>query len=143
MNSRALVIPADPAAPVKVIAWPYGLDSMDSGATLRLLYAEIGCTCIDATPQVRTPMGITVCGWSDDVSLLKDQPEYNDRAIAMFRHFGYQVPALAGNIVLTGGADPVGDTLPLDENLITWLVEVFASVAADLAAQGVTQDGAP
>jgi hypothetical protein len=139
MNSRALVIPADPAVPVKVIAWPYGLDSRDSGATLRLLYAEIGATCIDATPQIRTPMGAVVCGWSDDVSLLKDQPEYNDRAIAMFRHFGYQVPALAGNIVLTGGADPVGDTLPLDENLITWLVEVFASVAADMAAQ----DGAP
>jgi hypothetical protein len=137
MNSRALVIPADPAAPVKVIDWPYPPHT--GRRTLDILYAEIGCQCIDATPTVRTPMGLMVTGWSDDVSLLKDQPEFNDRAIAMFRHFGYDVHALAGNIVLTGGCDPVGDTLPLDENLITWLVEVFASVAADMAAQ----DGAP
>ena len=122
-SGRALVIPAAFDTPVRVIDWPYPPHS--DRRTLDVLYAEIGCQCIDATPAVSTPMG-TLLGWSDDVSLLKDQPEYNDRAIALFRHFGYQVPALAGNIVLTGGADPVGDTLPLPPALIDWLHAVFA-----------------
>jgi hypothetical protein len=122
-SGRALVIPAAFDTPLRVIDWPYPPHS--DRRTLDVLYAEIGCDCIDATPAVSTPMG-TLLGWSDDVSLLKDQPEYNDRAIALFRHFGYQVPALAGNIVLTGGADPVGDTLPLPPVLIDWLRIAFA-----------------
>jgi len=122
-SGRALVIPTALDPPVRVIDWPYPPHS--DRRTLDVLYAEIGCDCIDATPAVSTPMG-TLLGWSDDVSLLKDQPEYNDRAIALFRHFGYQVPALAGNIVLTGGADPVGDTLPLPPVLIDWLRTAFA-----------------
>ena len=132
LTGKALVIPADPAIPVRVIDWPYPPHTTPiARRTLDVLYREIGCDCIDATPQVRTPMGPIVCGWSDDVSLLKDQPEFNDRAIAMFRHFGYAVSALAGTIVLTGGADPVGDTLPLDRDVCAWLVEVFASVAEE------------
>jgi hypothetical protein len=128
-GGRALVIPAAFDAPLRVIDWPYPPHT--DRRTLDVLYAEIGCDCIDATPAVPTPLG-TLLGWSDDVSLLKDQPEYNDRAIALFRHFGYQVPALAGNIVLTGGADPVGDTLPLPPALIDWLHAVFAHVADDI-----------
>jgi hypothetical protein len=125
---KALVIPAPFTAPVRLIDWPLPPHTGAIGRrTLDILYREIGCTCIDATPTVRTPLG-AVTGWSDDVSLLKDQPEFNDRAIAMFRHFGYAVSALAGTIVLTGGADPVGDTLPLPPALCRALHALFTDL---------------
>jgi hypothetical protein len=133
LDPHAFVVPADPAVPTKLIDWPWTPHTeQDTRTTLGLLYAEIGCDCIDATPMITTGLGVMI-GWSDDTSLLQDAPRYNDRAIALCRMFGYMVPALAGTIVFTGGPDPIGDTQPLTPELAAALVDTFAKIDPQMA----------
>jgi hypothetical protein len=44
---RAIVLPADPSQPHRVIDW----DPESPTGNLHVLYAEIGCGCIDSSPR--------------------------------------------------------------------------------------------
>jgi hypothetical protein len=114
----AILVPADLAEDHRVITW----DDM-RGDLLTVLYRELGRE-LDAATVV--PAGTLAAGtgglrlWSQDRALLVDQPEYNDRAIAVCRHWGYDVDALAGPIVFLGavqGEDEVG----LRPEMLRWL----------------------
>ena len=105
---HAIVLPAEISTPHRVIDWPYP----SSRATLDLLYREIGCECVDASPSIPTPFG-TLTYWVDDEGLFAEPVRHNDRGIALMRSLGYHVPDIAGTMVITGGADASGDTLGL------------------------------
>jgi hypothetical protein len=98
MTHTALLIPADPAAPHRTLTW-------DGDGLLPVLYRELGdeLTAATVAPAGPVPGGLRL--WGQDRALLVADPDYNDRAIAICRHFGYQVPALAGPIVFLGAVD--------------------------------------
>lgn len=100
---EAVVIPADVAKPVHVVDYSSPQD------LLHLLYREISCEYVDATPELPSRFGSFVV-WLDDVGLYKRPIEHNDRAIALCRAVGYNVADLAGTAVVTGGVDGAGDT---------------------------------
>lgn len=74
---------------------------------LQLLYQEIGCSTVDV---VRLTTGIDM--WVDDEFLYNfDEP--NIPATLYARRFVPGDPVYRGPVVLTGGGDDQGETLPL------------------------------
>jgi hypothetical protein len=117
---QAVVIPADVTKPVHVVEYEQQSD------LLHLLYREIGCDHVDATPQLSSRFGQFVL-WLDDVGLLRRPIEHNDRATALCRATGYDVPDLAGTAVVTGGANAAGDTRTVPPELRDRLLRGFGT----------------
>jgi hypothetical protein len=126
MVHEALVIPVDVLVPVRVVEYSRPRDLLD------LLYREIGCDYVDATPELPSRHGSFVL-WLDDVGLLKQPVEHNDRAIALCRAVGYAVADLAGTAVVTGGAEGSGGTRTIPAALRDHLVSIFQPVPGELA----------
>jgi hypothetical protein len=121
---QAMVIPADNATSVRVVQYARQSD------LLPLLHREIGCDYVDATPELPSRFGSFVL-WLDDVGLLKQPVEHNERAIALCRAVGYDVPDLAGTAVVTGGVGGEGDTRTLPPVLRDWLKDAFRQPPVD------------
>jgi hypothetical protein len=117
-TGQALVIPADMQQPVRVIEYSR------PDELLEVLYREIGCDYVDATPELPSRAGCFVL-WLDDVGLLKRPIEHNDRAIALCRAIGYNVADLAGTAVVTGGTDGAGNTRTIPSALRDQLLATF------------------
>lgn len=115
---NALVLPVAFSEMPRVVTWtgPHLLD---------LLYREIGTDCIDSSPDLHTPHGRTRM-WVADNGLLQPEIEHNDRAIALCRGVGYNVPDVGGVAIFTGGTDPNGDTLGIPDQLAERITEICA-----------------
>lgn len=133
----AILVPADLAEDHRVITWDDA-----HGGLLPLLYRELGPELDAAT--VLPPGGPTGIGlrlWTRDRSLQVADPDWNDRAIAVCRHWGYQVDALAGPIVFLGnarGEDEVG----LGPEMLNWLdtgLTAATQAARTAADPGITK----
>jgi hypothetical protein len=135
MAHEALVIPSDVLEPVRLVEYSRPQDLLD------LLYREIGCDHVDTTPELPSRYGSFVL-WVDDVGLLKQPIEHNDRAIGLCRAIGYDVPDLAGTAVITGGADGTGDTRTIPVGLRDHLLGVFQPTPVEPADAGVRAERA-
>jgi len=121
-----ILVPVDPTEDHRLVTW-------DGDGLLPLLYREIGDRLDAATVA---PGRVRL--WCQDDGLLAAAPAYNDRAIALCRALGYQVPALAGPIVFIGavrGEDEAGLTPDMLALLIGGLREM-QKLAEELAAEG-------
>lgn len=132
---RGIVLAADPTEPHRVVSWE------GRGAFLPLAYREIGVESgVDSCPIIWTPLG-PVHYWCDDTGLLRPRVEHNDRAIALFRHLGYDVPDVPGTIVIVGGVTPDHDVDGLDARLLEWLDIALTTVTAALSEPTGGTDG--
>jgi hypothetical protein len=131
---QAMVIPADGTKPVRVVGYARQSD------LLSLLYREIGCEHVDATPELSSRLGPFVL-WLDDVGLLMQPVVHNDRAIALCRAVGYDVADLAGTAVVTGGVGDEGDTLTLPPVFRDWLLHAFRQVPTGPGSGDPTEEG--
>lgn len=124
----ALVLPAGELPgngdlhPPRTVTW-----GGTSGALLDLLYREIGCDCVDSSPDLWTPDG-AVRMWGDDEGLLRRPVAHNDRALAICRALGYDTPDVGGTVVFTGGTDAEGDTLTVPDGFVERIRESCAGV---------------
>lgn len=86
------------------------LDLVGAGADSRLLdhlYEQIGCSLVDVIELANT-----ISVWIDDEALLTAQP-FNLLATALTKVTTGTFRPVYGVVVLTGGADRDGNTLPL------------------------------
>jgi len=134
----AIVVPPDVTAEYRVIKWPYQQD----GATLAVLHREIGCDCVDASPRMQTPHGQFEF-WCDDVGLLAEDYQHNDRMIVLARVVGYPVRDIAGTVVLTGGTDPAGHTLGLSPEVFAWLTVALEQITDRFAKHTAAKTATP
>jgi hypothetical protein len=111
---KALVLPAASDERPRPACWA-------GGALLGLLYREIDTDCIDSSPDLTTPYGVMRM-WVADDGLLQSEIKHNDRAIAICRAVGYDVPDVGGTAVFTGGTDDDGDTLGIPDRLCVELI---------------------
>jgi hypothetical protein len=118
VTGRVYVLPAPLIEPPRAVEMTSDL--------LPVLYREIGCDCVDATPPIPLAPGVEITLWVDDTSLLTHPEDHNDRALALARVHGYNAPNFTRTVVITGGVDRHGDTLPLPEDVISWLDDVFS-----------------
>lgn len=131
MFKKAIVLPADPAAPHRIVEWKHNAHGNDF---LNMAYREIGTpNAIDSSRIINTPLG-PIHYWCDDVGLLQPIIDHNDRGIALFRALGYQVPDIAGTIVIVGGITPDEYVDGLNPTLLYWLDERLTEVTAELIA---------
>jgi hypothetical protein len=116
MVHTGILIPADYHELPLQIHWE------KEGELLPLLYRHIGQNLDASTicgPE-RVPGGLRL--WCQDDGLLKAEPEYNDRAIALCRWVGYDVDALAGPILIIGSVHGENET-GLNSKTLAWLLE--------------------
>lgn len=139
MSKRAIVIPTDPAKPLRIIEFTEA-DLNDQ------LHREIGVEpgYLGYSPRLETPLG-GMRMWVDDEGLMRSNVVHNDRAIAACRGVGYNVDDVAGVAVFTGGDDGGGNTLGLSEALIDEFAHAFgeperAVTGGGAAAHIVTED---
>lgn len=98
MTAKALVIPV--TGHMSEIEWP-----AQSPDQLRALYRAIGCRTVTVIPGTHD----TITVWADDDGLLIQAPELNARASVLCRG------PVVGTVVVSGGSDSDGDTLPLSD----------------------------
>lgn len=104
--ARTITITAD--GTVTTNPWPAGL--------LEHLYSEIACRSVEIVD-----LGdVTV--WYDDEGPYASAPVTNELITKLLGTYGPLVSDIVGTVVLTGGADADGDTLPLDDNQAAELV---------------------
>ena len=128
---QALVIPADPSLPVRVMEYAHPRE------VTRMIRREIGCQALDLTPQLPSRFGRFVL-WVDDNGLYQQPVEHNDRAIALCRASGYDVPDLARTAVVTA-MDPDGNVRSLPPGLRDWLIDAFDRLRTPQAANKQNQ----
>jgi hypothetical protein len=107
--------------PIAKTVEPFTIDLKDYKA----IYAAIGADCFDAVGlQLNAPpLGLVQCTcWVDDEGALKD-----DHVCCLIGHRPEVARLLAGKVLITGGPDGNGDTLPAPP-LLT-LEDVKAQVA--------------
>jgi hypothetical protein len=110
MNERtALVLPTAFSDLPRAVTWT-------GERLLDVLYREIGTDCVDSSPDLETPYG-RMRMWVADDGLLQAEIDHNDRAIAICRAVGYNVPDVGGIAVFTGGTGRMGETLGLPDQL--------------------------
>ncbi|MFD3814339.1 DUF3846 domain-containing protein [Streptomyces rubiginosohelvolus] len=95
----------------ELIDWP------QPGGTLNTLLAAIGCRTVDA---VTVSTDLTM--WVDDEGIVTGLP-VNGGATALYAAHKPPHQTYHGTVVITGGADSNGDTLPLTTDQITALIE--------------------
>ena len=125
-DHQALVIPADPSLPVRVVEYAQPREATS------MIRREIGCQLLDLTPQLPSRFGRFAL-WVDDNGLYRQPVEHNDRAVALCRAHGYDVSDLARTVVVTG-MDAAGNVRTLPPGLRDWLIEAFDRLRARQAA---------
>lgn len=123
---HALVLPAELTAAHRIVEFTGDAD------LLPLLHRETGADLVDAATVI--PGQLTM--WVGDDSLFDDTLEHNDRAIALCRHLGYQIPDVRGAVVFTGGPDAAAYTRGIGADLLAWLDTALAAVTAAVFGQG-------
>lgn len=106
MTHTAIVIPDDETQPIGEITWDADDDLLD------LFYATIGCRYVETGPAIGDAEGTRLYFWLDEEGKLERRP-INPRATALAHALGWSADLLVGPVVLTGGADPEGNTLGL------------------------------
>ncbi len=109
---RARVIKTD--GTTEPLELPSG--SNECGNRLAAMYQAIGCTAVDVVRVLDAVPGRSgVDMWIDDEGLYKDEPEPNKVATLLANGLasGCVTSWITGSVVVTGGADSEGDTLPL------------------------------
>lgn len=100
----------------------------DESTSLQILQSEVEgfVTTLELEPYSPPASGLTC--WSNDEGLFTHADQPNPIATVLLAFFGID-SALVGPVVLTGGADDNGDTLPLEK---AWIdaVETIASVTS-------------
>ncbi|MEU0311661.1 DUF3846 domain-containing protein [Streptomyces cyaneofuscatus] len=96
----------------ELIDWP-----QPGGGTLNTLLAAIGCRAVDA---VTISTDLTM--WVDDEGIVTGLP-VNGGATALYAAHKPPHQTYHGTVVITGGVDSEGDTLPLTTDQITALIE--------------------
>lgn len=127
----ALVVPADVDLAIRLVEFT------DSGQQ-RQFEDLIGCRegYLDRSPRLYTAAG-EMRMWVDEVGLLVKHIEHNDRAIAVCRAIGYQVPDVGGTAIFTGGDSEDGEvTLGLPEPLILEFIHAFGGETLPLMLGG-------
>ena len=89
---------------VRVNEWP------GENQLLAHLYAEIDTHLVTT---ITLPDGTIM--WADDEALLQADPQLNTLAVKLLGTFGELVSYVFGHVVLTGGVDDTGTSLPLTD----------------------------
>jgi hypothetical protein len=95
----------------------------DTRSRLTVMYSILRCSAVDC---VRPTSAIDM--WIDDEGLYNHEDEPNIYATAFLAQFGQVAQMIMGPVLLTGGADEEGDTLPLTRDQ---LLAVFTKLADD------------
>ena len=104
---------------VRVNEWPEGDRQL-----LPHLYAEIET---DLVTTINLPDGKTM--WADDEALFKREPQINTLAVKLLGTFGELVSYVWGHVVLDGGVDDTGHSLPLTDADVDTLRHTLADLA--------------
>lgn len=104
---------------ISVNEWPEG-----EGQLLPHLYSAIGT---DLVTTITLPDGKTM--WADDEALLKRDPQVNMLAVKLLGTFGELVSYVWGHVVLDGGVDDAGHSLPLTDAEVDTLRHTLADLA--------------
>lgn len=99
---------------------PVGLPA-DTSARLQTMYDSIGCTSVDVVALTNR-----IDMWLDDEGLYT-QP-INHVATKLAQRFGRTYQPYHGPVLITGGADNEGDTLPLDTDKANALLATLADL---------------
>ena len=83
--------------------------SLDRAQLLQSLYAQIGCRYVEVVQPTDT-----ICLWVDEEGLI-NRAEPNLVASFLAAALGVFGQVLHGTVVVTGGGDEAGDTLPLSD----------------------------
>ncbi|MFE6461973.1 DUF3846 domain-containing protein [Streptomyces cinereoruber] len=111
--SALLITPEGEVTPVSLPA--------DSGDRLTLMYSLMRCDQVDVVALTdRLDM------WLDDNGLYT-QP-VNPIATLLARRFGWTYQTYHGPVLLTGGADEEGETLPLNKDKVLALLTSLADL---------------
>lgn len=102
-----------PDGDLRPIDFPDGVDH------LKIMYEAIGCSSVDV---VALTTGIDM--WLDDEGMVAR--EINLPATLLARRFGWVNQPYFGPVLLTGGADTAGDTLPLSRAKAVALLTALA-----------------
>ncbi|MFE3519683.1 DUF3846 domain-containing protein [Streptomyces sp. NPDC059166] len=106
----------------EILDWP----TIGAGGHLEILYRAIDCQAVDA---VDISPRLTM--WLNDEGLMTDAP-VNRPATILYAIHNEPHQHYVGNVVITGGTDPRGETLGLTNEDIAGLIEfhlTFLSVA--------------
>ncbi|GGZ29427.1 DUF3846 domain-containing protein [Streptomyces nitrosporeus] len=111
-DTQRLVLRLEAGGRFELIEWPRPGDN-----TLTTLLAAIGCCAVDA---VDISEDLTM--WLDDEGIITGQP-VNWGATALYAAHRPPHQKYHGTVVITGGTDRHGDTLPLTTDQITEIIE--------------------
>lgn len=95
-----------------VSPWP-------ASGLLQHAYSQIGTDVVGALSLDDLTM------WYDDEGRLADQPQTNELATKLSGQYGPLVCTIVGRVLITGGVDRNGDTLPLDREQLHQLMAVL------------------
>ncbi|MFE6714042.1 DUF3846 domain-containing protein [Streptomyces sp. NPDC057695] len=113
VRTSLLITPEAEVIPVNLPA--------DSGDRLTFMYSLMRCNQVDVvalTDQVDM--------WLDDNGLYTQQ--VNPAATLLARRFGRTYQDYHGPVLLTGGADDEGETLPLDKDKMLAMLTILADL---------------
>jgi hypothetical protein len=86
----------------------------DSSGNLTAMYKAMGCDCVDVIRLVQTAPGCPGLDmWIDDNGMFTKEPNVIATILAAAIDGGVISQPVFGDVLLTGGADSEGDTLPL------------------------------
>ncbi|MFE1335889.1 DUF3846 domain-containing protein [Streptomyces microflavus] len=111
-DTQRLVLRMEADGRFELIEWP-----RPGGGTLNTLLKAIGCRSVDA-------VGISddLTMWLDDEGIVTGLP-VNMGATALYAAHKPPHQTYHGTVVITGGTDRHGDTLPLTTDQITEIIE--------------------
>jgi len=98
--------------------------STDNRTRLAVMYAVLRCTTVDCIA-----LTTAVDMWVDDEGLYHQPP--NPFATALAHRYGHTWQHLHGPVLLTGGPDDDGNTLPLDLPKLRAVLTALADVVSD------------
>ena len=104
--------------------------SLDRTQLLQSLYTTIDCRYVEVVQPTET-----ICIWVDEEGLL-NRSDPNLLATLLAAELGSFGQVLRGTVVVTGGSDGAGDTLPLSDQDLRLLETVVDRIG------GVGQEGA-
>lgn len=112
------------AGEVRVTEWP-----TTSEGVLPHLYAEIQTDLVTTIPLTDGRDERTM--WADDEGLLKADPVINKLANTLLGCYGPLTSYVAGHVVISGGVDAAGESLPLSDDEAEVLVAVLEGLRSE------------